>query len=268
MAMALLAAEAGLRFAIWHVDHGLRPGSAADADRVAGFAASLGVPFEHRAVSLADGPDLEARARAARYGALPADVCVAHTADDRAETIVMNLFRGAGPAGVAAPMDLVSRPLLALRRRETRERCAAAGLDVVDDEHNDDPRFTRVRVRHELLPLVSDIFDRDPVPLLVRHADQVADALAIVRSEAATLDPTAVVDLREARPPVAAEALRAWIRNETGDLHSVDAASIARVRAVVAGDVRATEVTGGHRVARSQGRLSISVASPHGKART
>lgn len=268
MAMALLAAEAGLRFAIWHVDHGLRPGSAADADRVAAFAATLGVPFEHRGVSIDDGPDLEARARAARYRVLPADVCVAHTADDRAETIVMNLFRGAGPAGVAAPMDLVSRPLLALRRRETRARCAAAGLDVVDDEHNDDPRFTRVRVRHELLPLVSEIFDRDPVPLLVRHADQVADALAIVRAEAATLDPTAVLDLREARPPVVAEALRAWIRSETGDLHSVDAASIARVRAVVAGETRATEVTGGHRVARSQGRLSISVASPHGKART
>ena len=268
VAMALLAAESGLRFTIWHVDHGLRSSSAVESGMVARLATMLGVPFEHRPVALVDGPDLEARARRARYEVLPADVCVAHTADDRAETILMHLFRGAGPAGVATPMDLVHRPLLALRRHETRTLCAAAGVAVVDDEHNDDPRFTRVRVRHELLPLVVDIFARDPVPLLVRHADQVADALSMVRADAAAVDPTVVADLRAAPVPVAAEAIRSWIRRETGAPHSVDAASIARVRSVVAGEIKATEVTGGHRIARSQGRLAISLASPDGQART
>lgn len=257
VAMALLASAAGHRLRIWHVHHGLRPEADDDAGLVARLAADLGAGFELRRVDLRPGPGLEARARAARYAVLPADVCVGHTLDDRAETVLLNLFRGAGPAGVAAPMDRVHRPLLALRRHETVALCADAGRAVVDDAMNRDPAFSRVGVRTRLLPLVEELLGRDPVPLLARHADLTADTLEVVRGLAAGIDPTDTAALRAAPRAVAAEALRTWLRAATGSDLPVDAASIDRVLAVVDGVHVATEVTGGHRVSRSRGRLRV-----------
>ena len=264
-AMAVLAAELRRPLVIWHVHHGLRATAGRDAELVAKLAADLGADHEERVVELTPGPDLEARARSARYAALPPQVCVGHTADDRAETMLFNLFRGAGPAGVAARMDRFSRPLLALRRAETTGLCVALGLEVVDDEMNHDPAFARVRVRRELLPTAADVFDRDPVPLLNRHADLLADALAVVDEAAAQIDATDVAALRTVAPAVAAQALRRWIASETDAALAVDRASIDRVMAVVAGSHVATEIEGGHRVARTAGRLRLerrTVAHP------
>ena len=256
-AMALLAAEAGRSFTIWHVHHGIRDASDAEAEVVEKFAASLGVPFELQRLDLTDGPDLEATAREARYAALPPDVCVAHTADDRAETVLLNLLRGAGLAGVAAPFSRVRRPILGLRRAETRALCESAGVSVVDDPMNDDPRFARVVVRKQLLPVAAEALGRDPVPLLNRHADLVADALVVIQDAAAALDPTDTAELRVAPRAVASEALRQWLMSETGTPTAVDAASIDRVMEVVDGTARATEVEGGFRVARTAGRLRL-----------
>ena len=256
-AMALLAAEAGRSFTIWHVHHGIRDGSDAEAEAVEKLASSLGAPFELRRLNLNDGPDLEARARSARYGVLPADVCVAHTADDRAETVLLNLLRGAGLAGVAAPFSRVRRPILGLRRAETRALCESAGVFVVDDPMNDDLRFARVVVRNRLLPLATEALGRDPVPLLNRHADLVADALVVIQDAAAATDPTDTAALRVAPRAVASEALRQWLMSETGSPTAVDAASIDRVMAVVDGTHRATEIEGGFRVARTAGRLRL-----------
>ena len=256
-AMALLAAEAGRSFTIWHVHHGIRDGSDAEAEVVEELASSLGAPFELRRLNLNDGPDLEARARSARYGVLPADVCVAHTADDRAETVLLNLLRGAGLAGVAAPFSRVRRPILGLRRAETRALCESADVFVVDDPMNDDLRFARVVVRKQLLPLAAEALGRDPVPLLNRHADLVADALVVIQDAAAALDATDTAALRAAPRAVASEALRQWLMTQTGTPTAVDAASINRVMDVVDGTARATEVEGGFRVARSAGRLRL-----------
>ena len=256
-AMALLAAEAGRSFTIWHVHHGIRDGSDAEAELVEKLAASLGAPFELRRLELTDGPDLEATAREARYAALPPDVCVAHTADDRAETVLLNLLRGAGLAGVAAPFSRVRRPILGLRRAETRALCESAGVSVVDDPMNQDLRFARVVVRKQLLPLAAEALGRDPVPLLNRHADLVADALVVIQDAAAALDPTDTAVLRAAPRAVASEALRQWLMTQTGTPTAVDAASINRVMDVVDGTARATEVEGGFRVARSAGRLRL-----------
>ena len=101
-ALAVLAVAAGCAVTIAHVDHGLRPTSAADAAAVAQLAAQLGVPYTLHTVHVGAGPNLEARARAARYGALPADVLTGHTADDQAETMLINLLRGAATSGLAA----------------------------------------------------------------------------------------------------------------------------------------------------------------------
>ena len=257
MAMALLAAEAGRSCAIWHVHHGLRDAADGEAELVAKLASSLGMPFELRRLELTDGPDLEATAREARYAAMPPDVCVAHTADDRAETVLLNLLRGAGLAGVATPFARVRRPIIGLRRAETRALCEFSGVAVVDDPMNDDPRFARVVVRDQLLPAAANALRRDPVPLLNRHADLVADALIVIQDAAAALDATDTAELRAAPRAVASEALRQWLMEQTGNHSAVDAGSISRVMDVVYGTARATEVEGGVRVARTAGRLRV-----------
>ncbi len=256
-AMAMLAVEAGRPVVLWHVDHGLRPQASAYVEAVTNLAERLGASLEVRCVEIAEGADLEARARRARYSVLPDDVCVAHTADDRAETILFNLFRGGGLAGVAAPFDRVHRPLIELRRSETIQVCNHFGVAVTSDPMNDDEAFTRVALRRRLMPLAAEIFGRDPVPLLNRHADTVADALTVIRSSAAMIDPTDAVALCEAPVALASEALRRWIRDETGSDCSVDLASIRRVMAVARGEAVAAEVVGGRRVARTAGRLRV-----------
>jgi len=268
-AMALLAAAAGRQLVLWHIDHGLRPEASDYVEAVQLLAERLDAPLEIRAISLDAGGDLEARARRARYESLPADVCVAHTADDRAETILLNLFRGAGLAGVAAPFGRVYRPIICLRRSETVEVCRHFGVTPVADPMNLDESFTRVGVRRKLLPLLAEIFDRDPIPLLNRHADTVADALDVVAAASSEIDPTDTGSLGGAPAAVASDALRRWLREQTGDEHFVDMASIERVMAVVRGEVIAAEVVGGHRVARTAGKLRVEPAraDPAGRAR-
>jgi tRNA(Ile)-lysidine synthase len=259
VAMALLARLAHREIVIWHVHHGLRAEADHDADMVEKLASDMGVAFELRRVRVAPGADLEARARAARYDALPDEVCVGHTADDRAETVLLNLLRGAGLAGVAARMDRVYRPIRLLRRSETHAVCEAEGQQFIDDVMNHDPSFTRVAVRHKVMPMLADVFDRDPVPLVNRHADHVADALDMVQAAAARIDPTDAAALRGAPRAVATEALRAWIAGEIGASLAVDLASIDRVLAVVDGTAIATEIAGGHRIARTAGILRVEL---------
>lgn len=242
-----------------HVDHGLRPGSAAEAEVVAGVAAAVGAGFRAESVVVEPGPNLEERARLARRSVLPAGALTGHTADDRAETMLLNLLRGAGPTGLAAMGPSPRRPLLELRRSETRALCAALGLQPVDDPSNRDPVHLRNRVRHELLPLLADLSDRDPVPVLVRQGDLFASVDELVRREAAELDPTSVAELRAAPDVVAGEAVRTWlVAAGVGDGRPVDAASVERILAVVGHRAVATQVAGGWRVSRSAGRLHLT----------
>ena len=259
-ALVALAAAAGLEVTAWHVDHRLRPSSGADAEAARAIAAQLGARFELRTVSVAAGPNLEARARAARYGALPADVLVGHTADDRAETALFNIGRGAGLAGAAAPHAGVGRPLLGLRRFETHALCRKLALPTVSDPMNDDPSFARVAIRNEVMPALASALGRDPVPLLNRHAELASQALEVIADLAAAVDPTSTAALTAAPRAVAAEALRTWIAAAVGAPPT--AASIDRVLEVAAGGSVATEITGGHRVARTAGRLRIEPCQP------
>lgn len=259
LALLVLAAAAGCPVTAVHVDHGLRPGSDAEAGVVADAAVRVGARFRAERVAVAPGPNLEARARAARYGVLPADVLTGHTADDRAETVLLHLLRGAGPTGLAGIGRGPRRPLLDLRRADTEALCAGLGLVPVVDPSNRDPAFRRNRVRHELLPLLADISDRDPVPVLVRQADLFAGIGRLLTELAAAIDPTSAAELRAAPAPVAGEAVRAWlVAAGVGDGYPVDAGAIDRVLAVARGERVATEVVGGWRVSRSAGRVALT----------
>jgi tRNA(Ile)-lysidine synthase len=261
LALLMLAVEAGCRVTAVHVDHGLRPESAAEADVVAAAAKRLGAAFRAVRVDVGPGPNLEARARAARYAALPTDVCTGHTADDRAETVLLNLLRGGGAPGMASLRPGRRHPILDLRRSETRRLCEELDVAVVHDPMNDDARFARVRVRHELLPLLADIAGRDVVPLLNRQSELAADLVDAVDQLAAGLDPTDAKAVAAAHPAVARWALRAWIRHETASEHPVDAAALERALLVARGEARATEVDG-WRLARTAGRLRLEAVPP------
>ena len=172
-ALRALAGPRGWRLAVVTVDHGLRPGSAADAAFVADHAKALGLPARVRTLAPADlsqhrqaGP--EGAARAARYGALwpAADelgcrwLATGHTLDDQAETVLLQLLRGAGPdglAGMAVRGGRLLRPLLGARRAETRACCAAIGLEWREDPTNASDGPLRNRVRQRLLPLLEEL---------------------------------------------------------------------------------------------------------------
>ena len=256
LALLVLAARAELVATAVHVDHGLRVGSAEEADVVRDAAAQFGLAFRSERVEVGDGPNLEARARAARRAVLPRDALTGHTADDQAETVLLNLMRGSGLDGLRGIGERERRPLLALRRAETEALCASVGLAPVVDASNVDPRFTRNRVRHELLPLLGDIGQRDPVPLLCRLADLATGDTAVLDELATSVDPTAASSLLAAPDPVARRALREWLRPHF-EGYAPDAAAIERVMAVARGEAVGTEVVAGVSVRRTAGRLRI-----------
>jgi tRNA(Ile)-lysidine synthase len=270
LALLVLATEAGCRVTAVHVDHGLRPGSAAEADVVAQAASRFGAAFQSVRVELADGPNLEARARAARQRALGADAATGHTADDQAETVLANLLRGAGVHGLSGMRAGARHPLLGLRRSETVALCVHRGLEPVVDPSNQDPRFLRNRIRHELLPLCSALAGRDLVPVLARQAELLAGDADLLDALSELVDPTDGRAVAEAPESVARRAVRSWLRGDAE--HPPSLAAVERVLSVARGEARATELPGGQRVSRSGGRLSLApavvpVQSPRDRSR-
>ena len=257
LALLALAVDAGLRVTAVHVDHGLRPGSADEADVVRDVADALGAAFRAERVDVRPGPNLEARARAARRAVLPPGAMTGHTADDQAETVLLNLVRGSGLDGLAAMRPGPSKPILALRRFETRALSAARGYTVVEDPSNDDRALRRNRVRHEVLPLLDEVAQRDVGALLARAASLLADDAAVLDALADAIDPTDARALAAAPSALARRAVRRWV-TAAAPPYPPDAAAVERVLAVARGEHRATEVCGGLRVRRSGGRLLLS----------
>ena len=257
MALLVLAVAAGCDVTAVHVDHGLRPGSETEAERVRVVAERLGAGFRAETVAVETGPNLEARARSARHAVLGPDAALGHTADDRAETMLVNLLRGAGPDGLASIRTGARHPILDLRRSDTERVCDIEGIEPFTDPSNADPMFVRNRIRHEVLPLLADIAGRDPVPILDRQADVFATVADYLRAEAAELDPTDTRVLRDVPEVVARVALREWLRVGADERHPPDAATIDRVMAVVRNDAIATDVGRNRRVERTAGKLRI-----------
>lgn len=182
--LARLAPQLGFELRAHGVDHGLRPEASGELELARSLAARLEVPFATTQLSLARGGNLQARARDARYRALRAAaadsgkevlIATAHHADDRAETLLLRLLRGAGPRGLAvmpARAQDVVRPLLRAGKSDVLLHLQRHQLDFARDPSNTDAAFLRVRVRHELLPLLTTLS-----PQIVRHLNALADAL-------------------------------------------------------------------------------------------
>lgn len=178
------------------VDHGLQHGSAAVAETARRQAMDLGcVAARVLRVEVGSAGGPEGAARAARYSALGAaragaPVLLAHTLDDQAETVLLGLGRGSGPrsiAGMRACDPPWFRPLLGVRRAGTHAACAELGLASWDDPHNHDRRFTRVRLRTEVLPLLEEVLGGGVAEALARTA-------AAMREDTDALDALAEAD--------------------------------------------------------------------------
>ena len=192
-----LAPGLGLTLHAVHVDHGLRPGSGADAAFVAGLCRAWGVPLRVARVNVvrdseAGWDGLEAAARRARYAAFrraagetgATRVATGHTADDQAETVLMRLLEGAGPrglGGIAPVRGAYVRPLIETRRSEVEAYLDAHGIEWVEDATNRDPRFLRNRVRGDVLPFLAARLDPGIVARL-------GDGAALARTLVAELE--------------------------------------------------------------------------------
>ena len=256
LALLVLAVAAGCRVTAYHVDHALRPGSGTEANVVADAARRFGAGFVARRAPVESGPNLEERAREARREVLPAGAATGHTADDQAETIVLNLLRGAGLDGLAGMRPGPTHPLLALRREETERVCREAALSPVRDPSNASLDLRRNRVRHEVMPLLERVGGRDVAAVIARQAALLAADADQLEALAAGIDATSVAEVAEAPPALARRALRAWLRVPLSG-HPPDGAAVERVMAVVRLEARAAEVGRGVTVRRRAGRLYI-----------
>ena len=265
-ALAVLAAEAGVPdLFILTVDHGLRPGSAADADAVEALSARLGLQLERLRVTAAPQGSLQAFARAERYRLLGdaaarhgiAAIVTAHTLDDQAETLLLRLARGSGVRGLAAirPRSMrdglvLLRPLLGARRDALRAALTARGIGWREDPSNADPRFDRIAMRN-LLPRLAAV-GLTPERLagtaasLRRASESIDVAVAGLAAAAVENDRAGCVRIARASIFEAPEEVRLRLLTEivrrTGGLAyppRLDALATVATR-VLAGDARAT----------------------------
>lgn len=239
------------------VDHGLQEGSDRVAERAAAAARGFGATARVVRVDVAGvagrpgagGP--EAAARTARHRALHEvaaemgrPLLLAHTLDDQAETVLLGLARGAGPAALSgmAPDRTwddgvrVLRPLLGVRRADTVAACAELGAEPWHDPHNDDPRFARVRARATALPMLEDLFGPGVAANLARTADllraddEALDALATAVTGAD--DGGGAGELRAADVVTHPRAVRTRALKKWAEANGAAALTAAHVRAL------------------------------------
>ena len=221
------ARSRGVKVLTVTVDHQLQDGSDLVAATAAVTAESIGVTDALQTtveVSPGDGDGVEAAARAARYAALrgiadaerAAAVLLGHTLDDQAETVLLGLARGSGATSLQGMAPVREdedglrwlRPLLSVRRETTRAFCAASDLEFWDDPHNVDERFTRVRVRENVLPVLEAELGPGIAQALARTAEQLReDAEAFDEMIHETIED--IVEHAEAGISVSAAALAA-----------------------------------------------------------
>ena len=288
-ALAVLAPEIGISLSAVHVDHGLSENAQTWAEFCAAESGKRGVAFSVHPVQVvrAGGRSLEATARAARYAALAAVdadiIALAHHGDDQAETLLLQLLRGAGPQGLAAMPQYrrppggpaLLRPLLRLPRTAIDAYASARSLNWVDDESNANTGMKRNFVRHEIATRLATAFPayRATLARAARHQadaasliDELAaldavdavDAMGHEGAAGATLDRAALIALAERAPHRARNLLRWFLRRR-----GLAAPSAARLAAMLdqltlaATDARVRIVHDGAEVGFHRGRIIV-----------
>jgi tRNA(Ile)-lysidine synthase len=259
------------------VDHQLQSGSAEQAAKVQVDLKAIGyqeVIIEK--VSVKEKSGLEADARTARYAALDAiahaygatQIFLGHTRDDQAETVLLGLARGSGTrslAGMAVINGKYARPFLQLTREKTVKACQEAKLNPWNDPHNENAKFSRVRVRNSVLPVMESEIGPGIAAALARSAailrddadalDEMAQAV-ISRVDLKDLDCAALAELPRA---IRSRILRAAIYAAGAPGGSLSADHLSAVESLVTswhGQGEAS-LPGGVKVARISGRLSL-----------
>ena len=214
------------------VDHGLQAGSADRSAALAGELTARGVRASVRTVRVDGDGGPEAAARRARYVALAtarphpdSPVLLGHTLDDQAETVLLGLGRGSGARSLAGMREWNApwlRPLLGVRRECTAAACAEEGRPVWTDPHNADPRYTRVRLRRDVLPLLDDVLAGGVAAALARTAAQLREDDDALSEWAARVRAEAVAE--DYRTPAQASPPALGGSGGTGDPHDNDTA--------------------------------------------
>ncbi|MGE4085650.1 MAG: tRNA lysidine(34) synthetase TilS [Vicinamibacterales bacterium] len=256
--LAELAAAGDLVLAgLVHLNHQLRPTADRDEALCRALAESHGVPIDAArrdvaAAARAGRRSTEVTARDLRYALFEearvrraAEVtAVAHTRDDQAETVLFRLLRGTGPQGLRGMRprrDLIARPLLACGRDELRRYLAARGASWSEDETNADPAIPRNRIRHELLPQLTRLYQPALPRVLARLADLAAaddEVLAAAADTAAARLSSEVAEgwrldtqALAAAPPAIAHRVVRGLLARAGAARAVRVADVDRVLA-------------------------------------
>lgn len=280
-----LKEEYGFSLAVAHVNHGLR-GAEADGDAafVRDFAGALGLPFyetkvDAAAFAAAEGRSLEDAARVLRYrflrrtaaelgGAL---IATGHHRGDQAETVLLNLFRGAGSAGLGGMKPVaggVIRPLLAAGREEIDGYCRANGLAPRLDSSNLSAEFLRNFLRLELIPRLADVFNANITATLCRTAEVVGDEHDFVAAAARAVWPKVAGDeggaltvdcraLDGLHVALRRELIRQAVEKSRGDLKGISFFHVEKLLELASAGAtgKVNELPGGPTVRKEYGKL-------------
>lgn len=274
----------GGRISAIHVNHQLNPRAAEWAAFCRSRCRELGIRLKVVKVAVKRGNSVEAAARAARYKAFADAGCgivaLAHNRDDQAETVLLQLLRGAGPRGLAAMpafrgaarcSPAILRPLLDVPRGMIEAYSRRHNLQWVEDDSNDDRAFLRNFLRHDVLPMLEMRVPGAGGTLaraarLQAEASDLLDALALIDlggvppSQSLPLEP-----LKTLAPHRARNALRYFLRSNALQMPDADhLGELLRQALAASGDARVCLRIGDAELRRFQGVLFIvrSLSAP------
>ena len=274
------------KLVVCHLDHGLRAESREDARFVAALAKALGLKAVVARENVAarakrKKQSLETAAREARYAFFArvarAQKCprlfLAHHADDQAETFLFNLFRGSAAAGLAGMRPLttrtigavtlqIARPLLGMWREEIDAFIAAHHLDFREDASNADPRHTRNRLRHEIIPAIERALGRDIRRAVWRAAEILRDEDDFLAAQPELRDLPETLETSALRAqPIALQRriIHAWLKSQS--VADVGFAEVEAVRGLLAGRLAKVNLPGGLHARRRAGRIFLNGAA-------
>ncbi|ADO72515.1 tRNA lysidine(34) synthetase TilS [Stigmatella aurantiaca] len=253
---ALVRERLGILVEVATLDHGLRPEAMEEVRAVERLAARQKMICHVRSLHVKEGPGLEVRAREARYAALSqlcserklAAIATAHTASDQAETLLMRLARGTslrGATGITSARGVLVRPLLALTREQVEAFLGEQEEGFAVDPMNADPRFLRARIRHHVLPALTQAVGYPVTERLASFARLAAEDEALLQSLAGAAwdrlrgsgEGLDAVGVRALELPLRRRVLARLLAEARA---VVDAATLERVLAAVEGGRSAT----------------------------